>query len=153
MWTKLYDSLSISELDGERLPKPSEQSLALFELTSGIRLPVSYREFTKVFGIGELAGYFRIAAPLEVKSEYNLDEYNKIAHGDPAEELWAIYAPSAIIEKMLFFGETIGGEMFAWDTTKVTDKENLSTPSLCSIGRGTLNRSARRFRRLFKIIA
>lgn len=129
MWTELYNRMTISALEGDVLAKPTEKTLAAFE-EAHFKLPASYREYAKVFGVGELAGLYRIAVPLDVESEYNLVQHNKDAHGEPSEGLWEAYAAPDVIDKMFFFGATVGGEMFAWNLANITNN-NDSEYAIC----------------------
>jgi hypothetical protein len=92
MWKKLYQEMTIQTLDGELLPKPTEKDIVGFENSRKTKLPVSCREYVKTFGIGELRRHYRIAAPLGIASNYNLEQYDRVAHGEPEEELWSGYA-------------------------------------------------------------
>src|SRR5688500_14419664 len=79
-WTVLYEEL---EVLGQRRNKrlPTEQALTAFESDTGITLPKSYLAFAKVFGAGELCGYYRFHVPLGRKDEYDLATFNAETHG------------------------------------------------------------------------
>jgi hypothetical protein len=105
----------IETAHGSVFPKPGKKELDRFEETSGVKLPRSYRDFAQRFGAGELAGYYRIAVPLNVSSRYDLARFNQAAHGDKAAQPWEGQGPPHVIDRVVFFASTIGGEMYAWD--------------------------------------
>lgn len=123
MWEQLQDKLQIEDTScpGYRLvPKPTNKTLDQFENTHSVKLPASYREFVLTFGAGELAEFYRIAAPLDIECDYDLDRFNRQIHGDPEEKLLAVYGPPNVIDKFLFFCSTGGGAFFGWKLNEVT---------------------------------
>jgi len=124
MSTDFYDQLVVIEpAQGRVIPKPTDKDLTAFEKSSGVKLPKSYRAFAIRFGAGELGGYYRIAVPLSTKNDYDLAQFNETAHGPEEDELWDGTAPPEVIKRIVFFGETIGGEMYAWDPGESRDKK------------------------------
>lgn len=109
-------------LNGLRLiesthPVPKATDAALRDAESGLfcSLPTSYREWCKVYGAGELARFFRIAAPMEVSHTFNLIEYNRAMREGEGGELWQDRIGADLFERAVFFAETIGGEFYFWD--------------------------------------
>jgi SUKH superfamily protein len=123
MWKKLLKELKVSELGRPPLALPTDDTLNQFQIHSGFKLSTSYREYAKLFGVGELAGYYRIAVPLAVESEYDLAKFNKITKGSDEEKLWDGYTQPEALQQLFFFAATIGGEMFAWKLDEITDKK------------------------------
>ncbi len=122
MWKDLYNKLEIDHPAGKRLPLSDDNVLDQAEGSLGCRLPQSYREFCKVFGAGELGGYYRVAIPLPFEHDFELLRFNVNAHGEEDDCLWEGYFPDDdMIKRVVFFAETIGGEMFAWDTDNLQD--------------------------------
>jgi hypothetical protein len=114
VWQSLYDSLEIVLRRGsERVPPPDDASLDQFERVHGAPLPASYREFVKVFGAGELGGFFRIRAPgYPAGSDASLDGFNRRMHaGDDAQ--------TERFRRLVYVAGVNGGETVAWDTGDV----------------------------------
>jgi hypothetical protein len=120
MWTTLAKSVKIVEpATYSYLPKPDAAVLDQFEMSHGMKLPETYREFAKLFGAGELGEYYRIAVPLCVADDYGLQEYNQ--GWQKAMKIWEDSVPRESVPRMLFFAGTIGGESYAWDTGDCRD--------------------------------
>jgi hypothetical protein len=122
MWEDLAETLVIQPTLGSPLSKPQDKDLELLEKQSGFQLPVSFREFVKRFGPGEIGRYFRIYSPRCGKkvSQADLYEYvqsfenNRIA-------LAKCFKEEGLIRRMVPFSDTIGGDVIAWDPEDVTD--------------------------------
>lgn len=95
---------------------PTDATVDQFERESGLTLPASYRAFATTFGAGELAGFYRVYAPLPKRYRFqgwlvydlaaenerlrpHLDEYD--CPGRPAD-YWV-------------FCTNGGGGMYAWN--------------------------------------
>lgn len=127
MWEALYRNCEIitASYPGYQIvPVPTELTIAQFEKTYGIPLPASYRAFILTFGPGELGGFFRIATPLDIENDYELNQFNKNLHGLPDERLLEGFEKMGVIEKFLFFCASGGGEFYGWKTDEVVDSAN-----------------------------
>jgi hypothetical protein len=89
-----------------------------------MRLPESYRQFCMQFGVGEVSEFYRIAAPLSVKSDYELSQFNSDWHGAPDEQLLDIYGTPEFTNDLYFYCSTIGGEAYVWRLSESTDSKN-----------------------------
>jgi hypothetical protein len=126
MPSDIFDRLEVIEpAQYSPLPKPTSNDLDAFEKASGLKLPKSFREFALRFGAGELAGYYRLAVPLPVHNDYDLAHFNQTAHGPEEDDLWEGTASPEVIKRLVFFGATIGGEMYAWDPMEIRDTKSL----------------------------
>lgn len=94
-----------------------DSALARFEADFGVPLPPSYREFVGRLGPGEIGGYFRVYAPgyggkgLDLAALVTLVREN-------ADIYEGQYGDAALVAGMIPFADTIGGDVFAWDTRK-----------------------------------
>jgi hypothetical protein len=125
MWDRLQKQLRISEgphAGYKLLPKPDVGVLDAFEKHTGLALPESYRQFVALFGAGELAGFFRIAAPMPIQDDYDLNTFNRNLHGEPDERLLAVFGPPEVLEAFFFFAATGGDSFFGWKVDEVTDQ-------------------------------
>ena len=145
MWNALYEELIRPTTGGTQYSKPTDKTIAVFERESHVKLPESYKEFTKVFGAGELAEYYRIAAPLDIEDDNDLVRQNRNAHGEPGEDLLGSYGPSEVTDRIVIFGNTIGGEMFGWNTEEVTDEDRAEYAIFYLTRRGSMERIANTF--------
>jgi hypothetical protein len=117
-WEDLFQRLEI--LSPRRKKRvASEASIEAFETKRGIQLPSSYRRFSTTFGAGELCEFYRFSVPLNRKDEYDMEAFDHTSHGDPSDEVWEDYVPKDNFSHVLFFGSTIGGDLFAWRTDHV----------------------------------
>lgn len=147
-WKKAYGEL---EIQGERRKKrtPTAKTIEKFESDTRITLPTSYKEFAEVFGTDELAGYYRFTVPLGHSDQYDLATFNETSHGSPGDATWGEYAAPEILEKVLFFASTIGGELFAWRTDEVTDSKNSDYAVYRFLRRPKLREVAKSFEEFF----
>ena len=122
-WTAQYDEL---EIIGKNRKKrvPTELSLKAFEDEAGLTLPTSFRAFALLFGAGELCGYYRFHVPLGRKDAYDLATFNGATHGPPDNDTWTAYASADVLSHMLFFASTVGGELFAWRTDQISNRQH-----------------------------
>lgn len=74
------------------------------------KLPASYQAFLEVLGPGRLGGYFRVFAP---GKEGGLDA---LARDVDPEVFGEVYGDVALAEALLPFSDTVGGDVFGWDT-------------------------------------
>jgi hypothetical protein len=121
VWQSLYDSLEIVLRPGsERMPPPDDAALDQFEREHASVLPASYREFIKVFGAGELGGFFRIKSPgYPAGGDAALAGFNQRMHTDEEADAAMAKQPVQRFRGMVFFASVNGGEVVAWDTGDV----------------------------------
>src|SRR5262245_52672134 len=120
-WSSLYRSLQIKEYPGRRrIRQPTDLDLDKFESSTRFKLPVSYREFIKVFGPGTLGVFFRIAAP-GYSSEgdpIDLAAFNSSFKGtnphDKSRWRRAYGDDAARVERMVMFALTDAVETIGW---------------------------------------
>lgn len=121
MWDELKKDLTIvAPLEGAgRRAAPA--ALDRFEKKYGFKLPASYRAFVETFGPGELGRYFRIHAPGYPGREIDLGEYVE-GMRQSADMFAEIYGDADLVARMVPFGDTIGGDVIAWDPRALTPK-------------------------------
>jgi hypothetical protein len=147
-WNQLHGEL---EIQGGRRKKrtPTARTIEKFESDTGITLPKSYKEFAELFGAGELAGYYRFTVPLGRSDQYDLATFNETSHGSSDDDTWGEYASPQVLEKVLFFASTIGGELFAWRTDEVTNSKNSEYAVYRFLRRPKLREVAKSFEEFF----
>lgn len=99
-----------------------EAAAEQFEVTTGYKLPPSYKAFAQVFGPGEMGDYYRICIPGDEKCGYDLTTGHNLAReayspAEPCEQ-------GKILDRLLYFASTIGGEFVGWDPLDMTDPIN-----------------------------
>jgi hypothetical protein len=110
-----------------------DSALTRFETEFGVPLPPSYREFVERLGPGEFGGYFRVYAPgyggkgLDLAALVTLLREN-------ADIYEGQYGDAPLVARMIPFADTIGGDVFVWDTGKPVKGEY---PILALISGGT----------------
>lgn len=123
MWKQLYDSLEkVEYAECKPVKKTTKAALDRFETRSKVRLPKSYREFMLVFGPGELAQGFRIAAPgyRSLGDTVDLDLMNKEGPRNYFAAGCDVDDPKQV-NRMVFFCFTIANEYVGWDPQDTTD--------------------------------
>jgi hypothetical protein len=114
-WRKLYEELYTSNPEYRELPKPTAAHLDRAEQYLSARLPLSYREFIKVFGAVDLAQSFEILSPGYKRTRFDFvginKQYRKIAESDGPE----------YFSRALFFAGHYSVSPFFWNTDEVTD--------------------------------
>lgn len=119
-WKQLYQQLDVQGPPGKALKKPGDKDLNAFEARHDFALPSSYREYIKVFGPGELGGYFRIYAPGYPDSGADLDRFVQMIQ--EIEDVFVeTYGEEERVQRMMPFADTLGGDVIAWDPAVVTD--------------------------------
>lgn len=128
-WQKVYNSLDVSVPEWTPIAeKPTQETLDEFEHLTGVRLPLSYRNYIQVFGPGELGQEFRIFAPgYESLGEHanSSDLWTFNASKEPLRsdpKIHQYYDDQERISRLLFFASTDGGEIIGWDPLDVRDK-------------------------------
>jgi hypothetical protein len=105
--------------------KPTAAALEQFETESGVKLPVDYRSFIRLFGPGELAGEFFLLAPGYPTSNIDLKlhtiEFRRGVQRSPS--IRQSFDDPVFVGRLLFFCRTFQGDKFAWDTADVTNQE------------------------------
>jgi hypothetical protein len=117
-WRTLLKAMSVR---GKLHPATAEE-LDQYETKSGFRLPSSYRDFCRVFGPGQIGGWYQLAVPhLEKKGKkklYDLAGKTKFYH-DGLE--WEEYAPDPKrFQRSVIFGDDNTGAVYYWDPEEIT---------------------------------
>jgi hypothetical protein len=121
-WHELYRRITF--LKGEPVFRCDEAQITEFQNRIGYPLPRSYIDFVALFGPGELAETFQIAAPGDDrKSDYDLFTYNDNTHTARADEVDEYSPDPGLFRRFLFFGQDISSNDYAWDPTEVTNVE------------------------------
>jgi hypothetical protein len=117
-WKQLYDSLEIEIAPGTpKGVKPTQAMISEYEVATGFKLPLDYREFIQVFGPGELGRVFRIKAPGYPTLGYPTDlgafnsSFDEFRH-DPTK--LGVYERQEQFKRLHFFAATDAGEAIAW---------------------------------------
>ena len=117
-WWPLHQELEIDTWAGHvYVPRPTTQTLDDFGAWAGFKLPPSYRDFVLLFGPGELAGWYRILAPVGLKkarqdlAAFHSDWLKETRRHDFGQ-WW--HNPERM-KRVVFFCDTFGAEYFAWD--------------------------------------
>jgi len=117
----LFDKVElISPSHGQITKQPTDDAINTFELTSGFKLPVNYKLFIKHYGIGELASFYRIFAPLDFKIEdrgMDLSAFNTSVRNRP--QRLDSYGDRGFTDNFLLFSSSGGGDWYAWKKDKV----------------------------------
>jgi SMI1 / KNR4 family (SUKH-1) len=118
-WWPLFHDLTIDTWGGSGyVPRATPESLDAFEAEVGAPLPPSYRDFAVLFGPGQLAGLFKLRAPVGTEHQNaDLRPLNAEWRQLVAEQGWYLQgAPDpAHLRRLLFFCETDGGNDYCWD--------------------------------------
>lgn len=128
VWSQLPQRIELPTRAGEVIDAPSAQELDAamndYEARRGFALPLSYREFVHWFGPGLFTGsWFDIAAPIpptfraRVSDMCDIDRQHEMIH-DP-EGYWAESCAPEVLERLVLFASTEGGDWFFWDTRDV----------------------------------
>jgi hypothetical protein len=138
-WSELYHSLEIEAGHPPagptkfravlQVPKPEINWLDDYEVRSGFRLPVGYREFIQVFGPGELGDGYKIRAPgyrltgqgqdaRVFNFQVDLDEFN--AHPDWSHRKFK--EPDQIM-RLVYFADDSNGDLYGWDPQYIRSHE------------------------------
>ncbi len=113
MWKQLARKMQVIPPRGTPFRKPTKDELLQFSQQHGFTFPASYLEFIQTFGAGTLCNrYFVVAAP-----DFGLeDEFE--ARG--CQSLAECYNNGEFVHRMIPFGSSGYGDIFAWDPTEVT---------------------------------
>jgi hypothetical protein len=132
VWSQLPRRLELLVRDGERVDQPSATALdaALddFQALASFRLPASYREFVHWFGPGALSEWFQICAPIPsplrrgVAAVYDMKKQHEMLR-EP-DGYWASSVTPEVLQRLLLFASTEGGDWFFWDTTDVRNRRS-----------------------------
>lgn len=114
---KLYGSLTIKPAYGAALPIPKDADLDKAEKAIGAKLPAAYRDYAKIFGLGEHGGYYRVYVPMGPKYKasdlaLHTEQYRKDFAGRAKDA-----KDKAVFQAWIPFADTVGGDIFAFDTT------------------------------------
>jgi len=125
-WNALYRRLEIVIPPAAvPLPKPTNAALDRYEAETGSKLPRSYRQFVKVFGPGSLCEWFRICVPgYADRKMIDLREYDRGTH--EGDDLFSeIYGQPELVQRLVFFSHTFGGDIIGWDPESRSKEEAL----------------------------
>lgn len=122
-WRRLYRELTAAVPTGFEPSHPGEEAVTVasrqFEREIGLKLPPTYKSFVKVFGPGEIGGFFRIWIPGDKELNYDLAHEYEETHLGCTQE--AASEADKFNARFVFFGSTIGGDLVGWDPKDVTD--------------------------------
>jgi uncharacterized protein (TIGR02996 family) len=96
------------------------EALQAFEAELELKLPRSYKAYAHVFGLGDMAGHFRICVPCVPRRDKfdELATFNREAHAN-FNEFWE--GEREWIKRAIFFAST-PAEHIAWNPAIVTDE-------------------------------
>lgn len=119
----------VSRADAERraIGRSTDAWLHEFEHEFEVRLPLSYREYAKVFGPGELAGYYQIRVPMgrQFNAWSDLSAFNDDSPRNNEVLKHEVHDDPERIGRMIFFCTTFAGDHFGWDPADLRDQETL----------------------------
>jgi hypothetical protein len=107
----------VRKIDSARYVElPTEETLNKFETETGLKLPTSYRQFAMAFGAGELAGFYRIYAPLPKRYRFQGSSvFDLAAENERIRPHLGDYDfPSGSADYWVFCTDG-GGIMYAWN--------------------------------------
>jgi uncharacterized protein (TIGR02996 family) len=118
-WMSLYLRLTGSK--GVQDPFPNKKrvrsAIRKFETDFGVPLPRSYKAYSLIFGPGEFGSYFRINVPDGRKLGDLAGDHHDIhdwEHGYESNQ-------GQLLRRIIYFSNTIGGELIGWDPSAVRD--------------------------------
>lgn len=126
LWESLRDSMTFlvnyepvdrGEADALSVGKSEIEWINAFEVLRKFLLPLSYREYCRVFGPGTLAGFFTITAPMDGRYGVftDLDEFDRwIPRKDMCSDDFS-RSDSDRLDRLLYFCTSVGGDCFGWD--------------------------------------
>ncbi|MBN9524190.1 SMI1/KNR4 family protein [bacterium] len=99
--------------------RPTDATLDKFEQASGLALPATYREFATTFGAGELAGFYRMYAPLPKRYRFGGQiVYDLAAENERLRPHLGEYeCPGGPADYWVFCTDG-GGVMYAWNVNE-----------------------------------
>jgi hypothetical protein len=120
-WQKLLESI---EVLGTVHPVP-EEDLVAFESEWAHPLPSSYRSYCKVFGPGELAGWYNVATPKYLgyyKENYDLAAKNAACHEGRDRREYS--SDPEQFERALIIADDSATAIYFWDWTEYSVKKD-----------------------------
>lgn len=119
-WQAFRDSLEIEVPARQKaVERPDEPVFDALEVSSGFRLPASYREFIRVFGPGELGEGFLVKAPGLSQTDPHCDL--QCFTERTREAVVGNYPGNSRLARMWYFCKTTGGDLIGWDPDEVSD--------------------------------
>lgn len=117
MWKELYHRLHIKSPRGAPVSKTSKASLEAYESRTEFRFPSSYKKFVTLFGPGEIGGYFNVFAPGYSNRRCGdlVDFQRFLQKPNTRQSFEATYGNRKFLQRMVPFGNTIGGDVIVWD--------------------------------------
>src|SRR5262245_41874320 len=126
-WDAVFDQINFHRApDWVPVPPATDSELDQFEANLGSSLPLSYREFLKRFGAGELEGTLRLTplVPGTLVNRTVLEDTH-----DQREEFSARYTHNAEwLGRVVYFGCNAGGELYVWDPIELAESDNQECP-------------------------
>lgn len=103
---------------------PTDATLDKFEQASGLALPATYRQFATTFGAGELAGFYRVYAPLPKRYRFQgRPVFDLAAENEWLRPLLVEYdCPGGPADYWVFCIDG-GGVMYAWNALEPSKGE------------------------------
>jgi hypothetical protein len=122
-----WNGLSINVIEPvlagfELYPKPTARDVKQLEREIGSRLPDSFKSFIRTFGVGDLAGFFKVYgfAPSD-------DKASLVTAGDQhranLEHLEEPFHAAGVDRRLVVFSTTYGGDVIGWDVEQETAGE------------------------------
>jgi hypothetical protein len=111
---------SITPLHGEITPLPTDDLLSTYESQTGFALPTDYKTFVKQFGVGELANFYQIFAPVNQSAPVNNQDiftFNQLARRRPVR--LNSYNNLTITDMLILFASSGGGDWFGWNSLEL----------------------------------
>lgn len=112
-WRDLYRQFIILGNPARACPKPTPDDLNRFEIETGVKLPLSYRSYTHVFGAGVFdldAVSLRVSVPycpsamLDLKESFEINDSFKTTPG-----------VSDRAKRLVYVANSFSGDLFGWD--------------------------------------
>ena len=149
MWEDYCKSIGLlPPLHGLAVSKPADSDLDAFEIRSRFRLPLSYREFVKLLGPGQLASDFSVRTPGSVQNVANctsnpayllvdIDCFNLDLRGDGplrSEVIGDYSDPDKRIGRLIFFADNTAGDLVGWDSLELVEPATLESAIYIVLG-------------------
>jgi|GEM_PF-1827601 len=112
-WRDLYRQFTILGDPARACPKPTADDLDRFEAETGVKLPLSYRTYTQVFGAGAFdldAVFLRVSVPycpaavLDLKESFEINDSWK-TNPDISDRA----------KRLVYVANSFSGDLFGWD--------------------------------------
>jgi hypothetical protein len=114
---------AITPLHGEISPIPSDELLSAYERQTDFYFPLDYKSFVKKYGVGEIANFYRIFAPIDTSvngDTLDLLRFNQGARSRPLR--FDQYNDKAITVQLILFCSSGGGDWYAWNKLEMKEQ-------------------------------